>query len=74
TVGFVLLALKYIKITWRNSEGGGVVTMTTKAFGPKWGCMGGDAHHHELFPDGGYLRGLRFSVYRRRFSLTVRRI
>ncbi|MFQ5681853.1 MAG: APC family permease [Candidatus Binatia bacterium] len=41
TVGFVLLALKYIEITWRNPEGGGVVTITTKAFGPMWGCMGG---------------------------------
>jgi amino acid transporter/nucleotide-binding universal stress UspA family protein len=41
TVGFVLLALKYIEITWRNPEGGGVVTITTKAFGPMWGCTGG---------------------------------
>ncbi|MFQ5814630.1 MAG: amino acid permease [Anaerolineae bacterium] len=41
TSGFVLLALKYIEITWRNPEGGGVVTITTKAFGPLWGCMGG---------------------------------
>ena len=39
--GFVLLALKYIEITWRHPEGGGVVTITTKAFGPFWGCMGG---------------------------------
>ena len=38
TVGFILLALKYIEITWRNPEGGGVVTITTKAFGPMWGC------------------------------------
>lgn len=41
TIGFVLLALKYIEITWRNPEGGGVVTITTKAFGPMWGCAGG---------------------------------
>ncbi|MGH7769562.1 MAG: amino acid permease [Candidatus Binatia bacterium] len=41
TGGFVLLALKYIEISWRNPEGGGVVTMTTKAFGPMWGCLGG---------------------------------
>jgi len=41
TAGFVLLALKYIEITWRNPEGGGVVTITTKAFGPLWGCAGG---------------------------------
>jgi amino acid transporter/nucleotide-binding universal stress UspA family protein len=41
TGGFVLLALKYIEITWRNPEGGGVVTIATKAFGPMWGCLGG---------------------------------
>jgi len=41
TGGFVLLALKYIEISWRNPEGGGVVTITTKAFGPMWGCLGG---------------------------------
>ena len=41
TGGFILLALKYIEITWRNPEGGGVVTITTKAFGPMWGCLGG---------------------------------
>lgn len=41
TAGFVLLALKYIEISWRNPEGGGVVTITTKAFGPMWGCLGG---------------------------------
>ena len=35
------LALKYIEISWRNPEGGGVVTITTKAFGPMWGCLGG---------------------------------
>ena len=38
---FILLALKYIEISWRNPEGGGVVTITTKAFGPMWGCLGG---------------------------------
>ncbi|MBI4525088.1 MAG: APC family permease [Deltaproteobacteria bacterium] len=41
TGGFVLLALKYIEISWRNPEGGGVVTITTKAMGPMWGCLGG---------------------------------
>jgi len=41
SAGFVLLALKYVEITWRNPEGGGVVTITTKAFGPMWGCLGG---------------------------------
>jgi amino acid transporter/nucleotide-binding universal stress UspA family protein len=41
TGGFILLALKYIEISWRNPEGGGVVTITTKALGPLWGCLGG---------------------------------
>ena len=41
TGGFILLALKYIEISWRNPEGGGAVTITTKAFGPMWGCLGG---------------------------------
>ena len=41
TLGFIPLALKYIEISWRNPEGGGVVTITTKAFGPMWGCLGG---------------------------------
>ncbi|HWP56589.1 MAG TPA: APC family permease [Candidatus Acidoferrales bacterium] len=41
TGGFILLALKYIEISWRNPEGGGVVTITTKAFGPMAGCFGG---------------------------------
>lgn len=41
TVGFVLLSSKYIEIAWRNPEGGGVVTVTSKAFTPRWGCLGG---------------------------------
>ena len=41
TGGFILLSLKYIEISWRNPEGGGVVTITTKALGPMWGCLGG---------------------------------
>ncbi|MGD9764964.1 MAG: amino acid permease [Candidatus Binatia bacterium] len=41
TIGFVLLAAKYIEICWRNPEGGGVVTMATKAFNPRWGLFGG---------------------------------
>jgi amino acid transporter/nucleotide-binding universal stress UspA family protein len=41
TGGFILLALKYAEISWRNPEGGGVVTIATKAFGPMWGCLGG---------------------------------
>jgi amino acid transporter len=41
TLAFIPLALKYIEITWRNPEGGGVVTITTKALGPMWGSLGG---------------------------------
>lgn len=41
TVGFLLLAAKYVEICWRNPEGGGVVTVATKAFNPRWGCFGG---------------------------------
>ncbi len=41
TAGFVLLSIKYVEITWRNPEGGGVVAMATKAFTPRWGCLGG---------------------------------
>src|SRR5215470_3481237 len=41
TVGFLLLAAKYVEICWRNPEGGGVVTVATKAFNPRWGCLGG---------------------------------
>ena len=47
--GFIPLALKYIEITWRNPEGGGVVTITTKALGPMWGCLGGMLITDELF-------------------------
>src|SRR5215468_4937444 len=54
TGGFILFGLKYIEISWRNPEGGGVVTITTKAFGPMWGCFGGmlitvDYPHHGDF-------------------------
>jgi amino acid transporter/nucleotide-binding universal stress UspA family protein len=41
TLGFLLLAAKYVEISWRNPEGGGVVTVGTKAFNPRWGCFGG---------------------------------
>jgi len=41
TLGFLLLASKYVEICWRNPEGGGVVTVATKAFNPRWGCFGG---------------------------------
>src|ERR1041384_1448798 len=40
TVGFVMLAAKYIEISWRNPEGGGVVTVASKAFGLRWGALG----------------------------------
>ncbi|MEO6462689.1 MAG: amino acid permease, partial [Candidatus Eisenbacteria bacterium] len=41
TIGFVLLATKYIEVSWRNPEGGGVVTVATKAFSPFMGALGG---------------------------------
>ncbi len=41
TIGFVLLASKYIEVSWRNPEGGGVVTVATKAFSPFVGAIGG---------------------------------
>jgi amino acid transporter/nucleotide-binding universal stress UspA family protein len=41
TIGFVLLSMKYVEISWRNPEGGGVVTVASKAFGPRWGALGG---------------------------------
>ena len=40
-VGFIPLALKYQEICWRNPEGGGVVSVATKAFTPRWGVFGG---------------------------------
>ncbi|MCX6836166.1 MAG: APC family permease, partial [candidate division Zixibacteria bacterium] len=41
TVGFLLLAVKYVEICWRNPEGGGVVTVASRAFTPRWGLFGG---------------------------------
>ena len=41
TIGFVLLASKYVEVSWRNPEGGGVVTVATKAFSPFMGAIGG---------------------------------
>src|SRR6185503_17273217 len=41
TVGFVLLSLKYVEISWRYPEGGGVVTVASKAFNARWGALGG---------------------------------
>jgi amino acid transporter/nucleotide-binding universal stress UspA family protein len=41
TAGFLLLAAKYVEICWRNPEGGGVVTVASRAFTPRWGLFGG---------------------------------
>ncbi len=41
TGGFLLLAQKYGEVSWRNPEGGGVVTVARKAFGSWWGAVGG---------------------------------
>src|SRR2546427_5815153 len=38
---FVLLALKYAEVTWRNPEGGGVVTISSRALHPLAGLGGG---------------------------------
>lgn len=40
-VVFVLLALKYAEVTWRNPEGGGVVTISSRALHPFVGLLGG---------------------------------
>jgi len=40
-VAFVLLALKYAEVTWRNPEGGGVVTISSRALHPLVGLLGG---------------------------------
>jgi amino acid transporter len=41
TLGFVLLAAKYVEVCWRSPEGGGVVSVATAAFGEQWGALGG---------------------------------
>ena len=41
TIGFVLLAAKYVEVSWRNPEGGGVVSVATTAFNPFMGAVGG---------------------------------
>jgi amino acid transporter len=38
---FVLLSLKYAEVTWRNPEGGGVVTIASRALHPFVGLVGG---------------------------------
>jgi amino acid transporter len=40
-VVFVLLSLKYAEVTWRNPEGGGVVTISSRALHPLAGLVGG---------------------------------
>ncbi|HTF90128.1 MAG TPA: amino acid permease [Planctomycetota bacterium] len=40
-LGFLLLAWKYVEICWRNPDGGGVVTVASNAFSPRWGLIGG---------------------------------
>src|SRR5438270_10223874 len=40
-VVFILLALKYAEVTWRNPEGGGVVTISSRALHPFAGLVGG---------------------------------
>ena len=40
-VVFVLLSLKYAEVTWRNPEGGGVVTLSSRALHPLAGLVGG---------------------------------
>src|SRR5215468_8665394 len=38
---FVLLTLKYAEVSWRYPEGGGVVTVSTRALHPFAGLLGG---------------------------------
>jgi len=38
---FILLSLKYAEVTWRNPEGGGVVTISSRAIHPIAGLLGG---------------------------------
>lgn len=40
-VAFVLLCVKQVEITRRFASGGGVVSVADDAFGPWWGCLGG---------------------------------
>jgi amino acid transporter len=37
----ILLALKYVDVSARYPDGGGVVSVATDAFGPTMGCLGG---------------------------------
>ncbi len=40
-VAFIFLCVKYVEITRRFKDGGGVVRVADAAFGPFWGCLGG---------------------------------
>ncbi len=40
-LAFLLLCIKVVEVTRRFSGGGGVVSVADKAFGPWWGCAGG---------------------------------
>lgn len=40
-VAFVLLVLKYVEVAWRYPEGGGVVTVASRALHPFAGLLGG---------------------------------
>lgn len=40
-VVFIMLSLKYAEVTWRNPEGGGVVTISSRALHPLAGLLGG---------------------------------
>ncbi len=40
-IAFILLAMKYAEVTWRNPEGGGVVTIASRALHPFVGLLGG---------------------------------
>ncbi|HEY0705992.1 MAG TPA: APC family permease, partial [Polyangia bacterium] len=40
-LAFILLSLKYVEVSDRYPDGGGVVSVATDAFGPLIGCVGG---------------------------------
>lgn len=40
-VAFLFLAAKYVEVCWRYPDGGGVVSVASHAFSPRWGLVGG---------------------------------
>ena len=70
TLGFIPLALKYIEISWRNPEGGGVVTIDHQSLRSHVGLPWRHVDYHQLFSDRGDLRGLRLSLHRQRGRLS----